>query len=302
MTATRSTAERTPRLSIGLPVYNGERYLSAALDSLLNQTFRDFELIISDNASTDSTQEICAHYAAQDSRIRYAREPSNTGAVRNHNRTIELSRGEYFKWAAHDDVYAPTFLERCIAHLDSNPATVLAFTGSQYIDQDGAFLEKYQHPLDVANQDRGERFLAYTFSSHVMVEDYGVIRRSVLNRTPLLGNYVWSDMVLFAALALHGPFYEVPETLFFRREHAQRAMQTNRNAKSLSTWSDPKKSAGSIAPTWKVLAESIAALRRAPITTREQIVLTLGTIKRARWTGRLAGEAADFFRFALRGR
>ena len=99
----------TPRVSLGFPVYNGERYLAAALDSLLGQTFRDLEVVICDNASTDRTAELCAAYAARDARVRYHRNPTNLGAAPNFNRTFELSRGEYFKWAAHDDVCAPTF-------------------------------------------------------------------------------------------------------------------------------------------------------------------------------------------------
>ena len=129
--------ERAPRVSIGLPVYNGERYLQQAIDSLLAQTFSDFELILLDNASTDGTRAICEAAAARDPRVRYLREPVNTGGIRNHNRTVELSRGEYFKWAAHDDIYAETFVEMCVAHLDSSPATVIAFTQSEFIDEHG---------------------------------------------------------------------------------------------------------------------------------------------------------------------
>lgn len=285
-----------------MPVYNGDNYLAPALDSLLAQTFTDFELIICDNASTDRTQEICSQYAARDARIRYFREPSNTGAVRNHNRTIELARGEFFKWAAHDDVYAPTFIERCVSHLDANPETVLAFTKSRFIDPEGALLDEYRHPLDLSNRSRVKRFLAYAFASHTMVEDYGLVRMEILRKTPLLGNFVWSDMVMFGELALHGPFFEIPDILFFRREHPERAMQVNRDAKSLSTWNDPRKSGGQIAPTWKVFAEHIASLFRVPLTPGERFSLTIGTIKRGLWTRRLAGELGDLIRFALRGR
>ena len=103
------TADR-PRVSIGLPVYNGENFLEFALDSILGQTFQDFELIISDNASTDATESICRRYAAKDSRIRYYRNPNNQGAAQNYNRVFALARGEYFKWAAHDDVCKPNYL------------------------------------------------------------------------------------------------------------------------------------------------------------------------------------------------
>src|SRR5919112_5909956 len=102
-----------PRVTIGLPVYNGERFLEQALDGLLAQTFTDFELIISDNASTDRTPEICQAYAARDSRIRYVRQPENIGAGPNHNILVPMARGEYFKWASHDDLYDPDLVAKC---------------------------------------------------------------------------------------------------------------------------------------------------------------------------------------------
>src|SRR5215472_3946539 len=101
-----------PRLSIGLPVYNGEDYLAESLEALLGQSYEDFELIISDNASTDSTADICRRYEKQDSRIRYVRQPRNIGAGPNHNYVVRHARGELFKWAAHDDLYARDLLKR----------------------------------------------------------------------------------------------------------------------------------------------------------------------------------------------
>ena len=101
-----------PRLSIGLPVYNGEDFLAESLDSLLGQTYEDFELIISDNASTDGTADICRRYEKQDSRIRYIRQPRNLGCAPNHNVLVQYARGELFKWASHDDLYGRELIER----------------------------------------------------------------------------------------------------------------------------------------------------------------------------------------------
>src|SRR5712672_2829455 len=110
-----------PRLSIGLPVYNGENFLAESIEALLGQSYEDFELIISDNASTDGTPDICRRYAKQDSRIRYIRQPRNIGSAPNHNVVIERARGELFKHASHDDLYARDLLERCVAALDERP-------------------------------------------------------------------------------------------------------------------------------------------------------------------------------------
>src|SRR5882762_1549884 len=117
-----------PRISIGLPVYNGENFITDALESILGQTYTDFELIISDNASTDRTEALCKSYAARDPRIRYWRNAENLGAARNFNRVFELSSGEYFKWTAHDDVLAPDYLEKCIEASDRDPSVVLVYT------------------------------------------------------------------------------------------------------------------------------------------------------------------------------
>jgi glycosyltransferase involved in cell wall biosynthesis len=279
-----------PRVSLGLPVYNGDRYLAAALDSLLAQTWTDFELIICDNASTDGTEALCRAYAQRDSRIRYVRDGQNSGAVRNHNWAAELARGEYFKWTAHDDIYAPEFLARCVAHLDANPDVVLVYSRSRFIDETGAPMHEYVHPLNLGSPDIAERFLGFVCGTHIMVEDYGLMRRAVLERTPRYGNYVWSDMTLFGELALHGPFYEVPEVLFLRREHPARAMRVNKDALSLSLFNDPRKSGGSVCPTWRVLRGHLASLYRAPLSLSQRLRLGVGVFKRGYWSHRLLPE------------
>ena len=116
-----------PRLSIGMPVFNGEKYLKQALASILAQTHQDFQLIISDNAFTDRTQQICLDYVAKDSRIHYYRNKKNLGGPKNYNCVFELSSGEYFKWAAYDDVLAPEFLKKCVDVLDKDTSIVVLF-------------------------------------------------------------------------------------------------------------------------------------------------------------------------------
>jgi len=113
-----------PKISIGLPVYNGERYLENAINRMLEQDYQDFELIISDNASTDKTQEICLEFCQKDSRIRYFRNEKNIGLSRNHNRTFEMARGEYFKWISHDDDYPKSMLKRFIETFQEQPKSV----------------------------------------------------------------------------------------------------------------------------------------------------------------------------------
>src|SRR3954471_2621746 len=140
-------ATKGPRLTVGLPTYNGEDYLASALDSLLAQTFTDFELIISDNASTDATESIARAYAARDPRIRYVRHPRNRGSAFNHTYVIREARGEFFKWASDDDLYAPELLERCVAALDARPEIVLAHAWTAFINEAGEIIHTQGYPL-----------------------------------------------------------------------------------------------------------------------------------------------------------
>ena len=126
-----------PRLTIGLPVYNGETYSPSHSMPCSARAYKDFELIISDNASTDGTADICRHYETQDSRVRYFRQPRNIGLAPNHNVVVEQARGELFKWASYDDLYARELIERCVDALDQHPDVVLAHSWSARIDGSG---------------------------------------------------------------------------------------------------------------------------------------------------------------------
>jgi glycosyltransferase involved in cell wall biosynthesis len=127
----------SPRVSFGMPVYNGAKTIASALESILGQTFADFEVIISDNASTDATSGIAQDFCKADRRIQYFRNERNLGAHPNFNRAFTLSRGEYFKWAAHDDVIASDYLEKCVRVLDEDSTFVMCCSYGMYVDVDG---------------------------------------------------------------------------------------------------------------------------------------------------------------------
>jgi glycosyltransferase involved in cell wall biosynthesis len=212
-----------PRVSIGLPVFNGENYLAAALDSIHDKTFGSFEVVICDNASTDGTEEICRRYAAHDRRVRYHRNEMNLGASANFNRTFELSIGTYFKWAAHDDLIAPTYLERCVAALDSEPDAALAQSIVRIIGETGETRDLYHGNLQQAGGPRAStRLGVLTLKPRGWREVFGLIRRSALERTALIAPYPFSDVTLCIELALLGRFVFVPEPLFMNREHPAR--------------------------------------------------------------------------------
>ena len=261
-----------PSVSIGLPVYNGGRYLREALDSILAQTFTDFELIISDNASTDNTEIICKEYANRDKRISYYRNSENIGAAGNYNRTFELSSGKYFKWAAHDDLIAPEFLERCVAVLDSKPSVVLCYAREVCIDENGKTLRKRKDLLKLVSSKPYQRFKEYhdlwykrgfTYANQC----FALIRSSALAKTPLIGSYVWSELALGAELLLLGEFYEIPEYLFFFRchENTSRATKKSSGYQQLAIWFDPKNNKKRVLPQWKLFLQYLKAIARVQI-------------------------------------
>jgi glycosyltransferase involved in cell wall biosynthesis len=271
--------EDKPRVSIGMPVFNGEKYLRQALDSILAQTNQDFELIISDNASTDKTQQICREYVRKDSRIRYYRNKINIGAARNFNRVFELSSGEYFKWAAHDDVLAPEFLSRCNGILDQNPSIVLCHSRTGCIDESGAIVRTYEYEAVPDSRKSHERFGNVLKKIGVPWMIFGVIRRDILNKTRLMGDYIGSDWVLLAEISLFGRMYEIPEYLFFRREH-QDAYTTKHYSKPVNyhnypdelVWWTGVKGRNLTLPHWRLCLEFFNSVRRAPLRWSERML------------------------------
>lgn len=217
-------------------MYNGEEYLAESLDALLGQTYEDFELVISDNASTDGTQEICRKYAARDSRIRYLRLPRNIGATPNHNHVFAECRGELFKWASHDDLYARDLLRSCVEALDERPDVILAHSGQAVIDGDGQVKVPYEYRLATDSPYPPERFRSLLFEPGGD-DFYGVLRADVLRRVKPMDSYHHADRTFVAEIVLHGPFHQVPELLYFRRDHPTRAERANpSSAPAASTW------------------------------------------------------------------
>jgi len=256
-----------PKVSIGLPVYNGERYLREALDSILDQTFTDFELIICDNASTDGTIEICKEYEARDPRISLYLSKQNHGASWNFNRAFHHSRGEYFRWAAHDDKIAPTLLEACVEVLDNNPAVILCYPKTTIIDEEGQTKKLYNDGLDLHSVDACERFEDFLFCpKRENFAIFGLMRREVLGQTSLLKAYEASDRVLMAELTLRGEIYEIDDYLFFRRDHPMTSRRANKGTKEINAWFDPKKKSLFYWTTGKVFYEYVKFPRRVPMT------------------------------------
>ena len=214
-----------PLVSIGLPVYNGARYLHQSLQSLLGQDFEDFELLISDNASTDDTEEICRSVAAKDPRVRYWRNPTNIGSARNYRLVFESARGEFFKWCSHDDVCHPAFVRRCLEVFEAEgPSVVLVYPLCDLIDEFGRVCGRAQGSVETRDA-RPHRRLAHVLRSFSYAYPiWGVIRAESLRQSGLTGSVWYWDEVLLAELALYGEIVEIPEVLSEQRCHDGNAL------------------------------------------------------------------------------
>lgn len=257
-----------PKVTIGLPVYNGEPFLEEALDAIVHQSFHDFELIISDNASTDNTEEICRRYAEQHPNIRYIRQPKNQGAAQNYNIVFEAATGEYFRWAAADDLIAPTYLETCAAILDQQPEVVVCYPRSMLIDEEGHELRQVDDRMSRPEAQPAARIQKFRWGACHPV--FGLIRTEALRQTDVIGAYPSSDVVLLFQLLLLGQFHEVPEVLFYRRTHPASSVRANPDMKSRMRWFAPGQSGTLYLPNWHRVYKFIQAVNRTPMSNRER--------------------------------
>lgn len=260
-----------PQVSIGLPVYNGEAFLEIAIRSAMEQTYADFELILCDNASTDGTQAICAEWAARDPRIRWARSEVHTGAARNFNRAFGLARGQYFRWAAHDDLTAPTFLERCVERLSEDHRIALVHSEMVEIDEQGRVTRDLGWPIQDGNSpDLAKRFAGAIDLGHGCFDVFGLIRRSALAKTKLIAPYLGSDRVLLAELALLGRLVRVDEVLFQSREHPQRSIRM-RSDSARDQWFAAGRPSTKFRPGWRRLGAVRNAVANAELSVGDRV-------------------------------
>ncbi len=294
-------SKNQPLVSIGLAVYNGENYIRETLESLLNQTFSDFELIISDNASIDRTNEICLEYAAKDGRIRYERSPVNRGAAWNQNRVAFLAKGKYFKLASHDDICAPEFLEKCLQPLEADSSIVLSYPKTQIINEVGEIIDsgedgnlKYKNsklgqaarfllkPILGDSQVRLDsakprvRFRSVVCNMGKMHPVFGLIRMSAIKGKKLFGAYGHADNVFLSQLALQGKFYEVPEYLFFSRRHPQQSSMlflkgNKQDFISYAVWWNPQNKGKVSLQRWIIFREYCRVIDETNISLEDKI-------------------------------
>lgn len=302
--------QNPPLVSIGMPVYNGEKFIRAAIDSILAQTYSNFELIISDNASTDGTAKICQEYATRDERVRFHQNSCNEGAARNFNKAFHLSKGTYFKWAAYDDVIAPDFIEKCLMVLEQNPEFVLCHSQVKIIDEQDNFVRNYNTKLQTDSPNPVKRCYELLFP-HLNYQIYGVIRSSVLRMTRLYENYGYGEGVLTLELGLLGSFYEIPEYLLLVRKHPQQSMgifytsdsdflffcerRTYKESMHVfpdfyalkNQWFEPGQDDNMCFPHWEIFLGLLSAIRRSKLSFLQRLACRCNLIIQMRGTQRL---------------
>jgi glycosyltransferase involved in cell wall biosynthesis len=287
-------------ISVGLPVYNGEAYLEQSIQALLAQTYSDFELLISDNASTDATAAIARAFEERDPRVRLLRSERNQGAVENYLMTLRASKRPFFKWAAHDDLCRPTFLEKCLAALHAAPEAVVAFPRAQVIDAEGRFVKDVPARPNICAADPATRLAEIADLNSDVHPIFGLMRRSALEGCPPHGKYAGADRVLLAELLLRGPFVEVPEPLFLFRKHpAQYSSRPVSSHYKSAFWTGIESDWPQMA-NWQRLRGLSLAVSNSRLTASERSACRAAL---ARWVGahwkRLAYDGSVMAQFAV---
>lgn len=270
MTEQHNRTSQNPRVSVGVPLYNGEKYVAATIESLLNQTFSDFELILSDNASTDSSGAICATYAARDSRVKYHPSPTNLGACANFHRCFHLSSGEYFRWNPADDLVSPNLLERAVDILDHDPSVFVAYGRTKLIDGQGAVIRDFDENLHLMDERPSDRWKKAVRNIRMGNIQYGLSRAEPLRRTGLLRNYGGGDIPLICEMSLYGKFFEISDAFFYRRMHETASSAMKSGAEVMALY-DPKKGKKLRTYYWSQFIDNLKSVAQAPVSLAEKL-------------------------------
>lgn len=284
------TATRVPRVTVGVPVYDGARYLAEALASVRGQDEEDLEIVISDNGSTDATQEISRAAAREDVRVRYVRHEVNRGGAWNFNHVLGLARAPFFTWAAADDVRRPGFVTRCLdVFAESDPATVLVYPRTQVIDAHGSITEDLNDTDLACDEPTPHARMAHFLRAQAAHIFYGLHRTAVLRSTRGIRPTIGNDMVLLTELACRGPFALAPEQLFWQRRHSD---QFSVRREGQVAWHAPSASVRFAFPHTKVSWELCTAVTSSPVPPAEK-ARCLATVPLAWTIPRWRGPAAD---------
>jgi len=271
-----------PAVTVGIPVYNSEKFLGDTLRSVLSQSYADIEVVISDNASGDATAQICQEFAALDRRIRYFRQPANIGVPRNYNFVLSKARGRFFKWSSSNDICQPRLLEACVQILEQRDDAVLAYPRTRLFDSQSDTCEDYDDNLDLQMEDVVERYKICSERLRLNNVMNGVIRTDRLRRTTLHWDYPSSDLEMSKELTLYGKFVEVPEALFYRRSEPA-AMFGFGNKDRFGQYY-PNVRFGSRSADWRRLQQRGVGMLRAPLRLLDRLRLCRLLLKQIWWS------------------
>jgi len=270
------------KVIVGLPVYNGQKYLGAAIESHLSQSFGDFDLVISDNGSTDATPEICSNYASKDTRIKYLRSPENRGILWNHRRVFEAieSPNQYFRWAGADDIMEPGLLQAMVEVLNTRPGVEAVVPATKNINDHGEIIGSMARTLDLQSSDVFERAHDVLVANYQHVIAYGLLRASTLRLMRTRPDYIGWDPIFLWELALRGQMVQSAGPVLLRRFHPG-SISRVKTVKEMRKWVEPNSKAGMNFPHWTWAYERVRALIACPLSTRDR--LRIGTFL-ARYT------------------
>lgn len=256
-----------PVLTVGVPVHDGARFLEATLRSILDQDVDGLEVLVSDNGSTDSTLEIARSFARSDPRVHVLHSPVNRGAAWNYNTLARTARGEFFRWASHDDLLLPGNLARCLEELrQGGPDVVLAYPRTTLIDGHGHVIEEYDDRVDARQVSPWERLRHLLRHLRLCNAVFGVTRRDVLLDTRMIGPFHSSDVVLLSELAMRGRIHEVPERLFLRRRLEEPTARVHLTPREKVQWFDPAQSPRHVMKRTRLVREHVRSIAAAPLT------------------------------------
>ena len=273
----------SPLVSIAIPAYNCERYIAQSIESLLNQTFDDFELVISDNASTDGTEAICRRYEAQDSRVRYMRRTQNIGGPGNFRYVFSLCGGKYHKWSTADDHWHPDFLREAVPVLDARPDVVLCYPKTRLINADGEKIEDYDDNLELDAESARQRFRDLYSRIGLCNAHLGLLRRDAMQKTGLIAGHLSSDVDFLAEMALIGKFHVLPDVRFYRRFHAASSSWARGDMKHQSAYYAPNAKGMSAVGTWKRFGFQLGLIAHSPAPAADKLALSIDILRRMRY-------------------
>jgi glycosyltransferase involved in cell wall biosynthesis len=291
-----------PKVVVGLPVYNGQKYIGAAIESHLSQSFPDFTLVISDNGSTDGTPDICADYARRDGRVRYFRSEQNRGILWNHRRVMDAiaNPNQYFRWAGADDILEPGLLSGMVEILDSRPEVVGVMPATKNIDDKGAIIGAMGRTLDLQLNDVVERARKILVANYQHVIAYGLLRAGALRTMRTQPDYIGWDPIFIWELALRGQIFQLENVALLRRFH-QGSISRVKTAKEMRKWVEPNSKAGMSLPHWTWAYERARVVLAVPLSLRERLRIGAFLARVTLWQrNALAKDVTQAARRALR--